>query len=307
MKKFFLMLFGIIFIFIGVISILGSVLYLICGNFGGAASSIGIASINLFIGWFLIGRPMSKSELMTLTGASSKATNDQTLVTEPSATPYDYEQVTPPSTSTTITEEEGTTSDIPLRLDTYVEKPKMKTYLYSKKRAFVNRYVVLDLETTGLLPEYNEIIEIGAVRFVNCDIIEEFDCLIKPKQPISGFITDHTMITNDMVKNASAIEDKLLSLMEFIGSDVIVAHNASVNAKFLLANLDRHLPDYEFKNQVTDTLSMAKKYLPFLKDHKLPTIKQYLNMKPVDSHRAVDNCKVTGFLYWKCKMLAQNS
>ena len=70
---------------------------------------------------------------------------------------------------------------------------------------FPNNYVVFDLETTGLDSNYDEIIEIGALRVRNNKIVEQFTTLIKPEYPIDEFITELTGITNEMVNDSPNI------------------------------------------------------------------------------------------------------
>ena len=101
-------------------------------------------------------------------------------------------------------------------------------------------YVVFDLETTGLDYSNNEILEIGAVKIRNGEIIETFNTLIKPmKVEISDFITDLTGISNEMVKDAPTIKELFPKILEFLGNTkdtVIVAHNANFDVGFLKQN-----------------------------------------------------------------------
>ena len=66
-------------------------------------------------------------------------------------------------------------------------------------------YVVIDLETTGLSPEFDEIIEISAIRFTNDNRTDSFSSLVKPNHKIPEFITELTGITNDMVAQAPSL------------------------------------------------------------------------------------------------------
>ncbi len=136
---------------------------------------------------------------------------------------------------------------------------------YRKKTAFVKEYVVIDFETTGLSANEDEIIEIGAVRFKNGEVVEKYSQLIKPTNPISEFITNHTGITNDMTEDAPSINSVLSELIMFIGDSVIVAHNASFDMKFYLAAIANSDIDHYVNNQVSDTVALARKYYPHLK------------------------------------------
>ena len=100
------------------------------------------------------------------------------------------------------------------------------------------RYVVYDLESTGLSSNYNEIIEISAVRLYKGEIVNEFSTFVKPKAKISNFITKLTSITNDDVRSAPSIEQVLPEFVDFI-DDILVAHNANFDNTMLYANMKR--------------------------------------------------------------------
>lgn len=180
-----------------------------------------------------------------------------------------------------------------------IERQTKKKYDYTQVRKLVSDFVVLDFETTGLSPVENNIIQIGAIRYVNFELVEEYNTLVNPKEPISSTITKITGITNKDVANAPAIEQVLPSLLEFINTNVIVAHNASFDMKFLLENIER-LNLTSKKYRVIDTLSLARKCIDETPNHKLPTLKAFLNLDHLESHDALADCKVTGELYKYC-------
>src|SRR5665811_1863032 len=94
-------------------------------------------------------------------------------------------------------------------------------------------YVSLDLETTGLDPNSDSIIEIGAVKFNENRVEAEYSTLINPRKPISNFITNLTGISNTMVMNAPFFVDALPDLMRFVGDAIIVGHNIAFDLGFL--------------------------------------------------------------------------
>ncbi|MEN8241440.1 MAG: 3'-5' exonuclease, partial [Chloroflexota bacterium] len=93
--------------------------------------------------------------------------------------------------------------------------------------------VAIDLETTGLDSKTDTIIEIGAIRFNNRRIEEEFSTLINPQRPISNFITRLTGITNLMVQNSPTIDEVLPELADFVGDLPILGHNVKFDVGFL--------------------------------------------------------------------------
>lgn len=96
-----------------------------------------------------------------------------------------------------------------------------------------NIFVAIDVETTGLSPITNELIEVSAIKYDGNRKIDTFTTLIKPKVRIPYYITNITGITNEMVKNSPHVEEIMPNLIKFIGSNKIVAHNANFDYKFI--------------------------------------------------------------------------
>ena len=159
------------------------------------------------------------------------------------------------------------------------------------------RYVVFDLETTGLSPKHAEIIEIGAVRVAEGKVIEKFQTYVKPYGPIPPMITELTGITEAMTKDAPCIEDALPKFLSFIGDDILFAHNSSFDCRFIgTACL---LLGYDPRNEVRDSLTLARRYIKS-ENYKLETLKNLLGIKR-RSHNAVDDCIVTYEVIEECR------
>ena len=86
-------------------------------------------------------------------------------------------------------------------------------------------YVLFDIETTGLSPATDEIIELSAVKVSRGDIIDTFDTLIRPNRKIPRSATAINGITNDMVRDAPTLEQKLPAFLDFIRGYKLVGHN----------------------------------------------------------------------------------
>lgn len=157
-------------------------------------------------------------------------------------------------------------------------------------------YVVLDFETTGFSPQTDEIIEIGAVKFINGMEVERFGTLVKPDKEIPFEVSKLTGITLDMVKDAPDARQALAALREFIGDAVLVAHNAAFDLSFLKVGFRKYL-QVEVTNQVVDTLGTARVLLPHLKNHKLDTLVKEFKIELANHHRAVDDAAATGKLW----------
>jgi len=114
-------------------------------------------------------------------------------------------------------------------------------------------FVVVDLETTGVTPSLDEIIEIGAVKVRGGRKGETFHAFIKPCKPISDKIRGLTGISDDMVADAPPAEVVLREWLEFCGQGTLVAHNAAFDSGFLRWHLDK-LFGYKLEHPILDTL-----------------------------------------------------
>lgn len=155
-------------------------------------------------------------------------------------------------------------------------------------------FVVVDIETTGLCFDADEIIEIGAVKIVNNQIVDRFNTFVKPEKPVPANITNLTGITNDMLKSAPPIEKALPLFMKFLGDGIFVAHNASFDSGFIRRDaLKQQIP---FNNKILDTLALSRIVFPELKNHRLDTLAKKLNIRMGSHHRAVDDANTDALI-----------
>ncbi|MFZ2967941.1 MAG: exonuclease domain-containing protein [Sulfuricurvum sp.] len=164
-------------------------------------------------------------------------------------------------------------------------------------------YTVIDFETTGLNPNDSEIIEIGAVK-LHWDTLEPnntFHSFVRPDNPIPKRITSINNITNEMVDNAPHISKVIVELIDFIGNDCIIAHNAPFDMKFLVSAAQSNGVEIRAKGYIC-TLKMARSLLA-LQNHKLPTVAKHFGIE-FNPHRAVDDCIATGYVFSEmCKII----
>ncbi len=153
-------------------------------------------------------------------------------------------------------------------------------------------YCVLDVETTGLSPQYNNIIELGIVRVKNLKIVERYHTLINPGRDIPIFITGFTGISNDDVYNAPFFDDIADEVIEFIGNDVVAGHNLSFDNSFLKREF-KYCGREELKNPNLCTLRVAKRIYPLLKSKSLSSVSSFLKIKNSASHRALGDAETT--------------
>ncbi len=162
--------------------------------------------------------------------------------------------------------------------------------------------VAVDLETTGFDPASEKIIEIGAVRMIDGEIVDEFSTLINPERPIPPFITNLTGIRNEDVYSAPGIQAVLPRLKAFVGQSAWMAHNISFDASFLnrLGILQN--------NPRIDTYELASVLLPRAPRYTLTALTSGFDIDIESAHRALYDARATARLYWQLwqQLLALN-
>jgi DNA polymerase-3 subunit alpha (Gram-positive type) len=154
------------------------------------------------------------------------------------------------------------------------------------------KYVVLDLETTGLSRHQHKITEIAAVKVYNGEIIDEFQTLVNPGCMIPPFITKLTGITNEMVRYQPSINKILPHFMEFLEDCPIVAHNASFDYGFIDHNSQKHL-GMPLTNEKLCTKKLATRLVPELPSKRLAALCDYFEIINEQAHRAMADVKAT--------------
>jgi DNA polymerase III subunit alpha, Gram-positive type len=159
-------------------------------------------------------------------------------------------------------------------------------------------YVVFDVETTGLSAVYDTIIELAAVKVKEGEIIDRFESFANPHHPLSATTIELTGITDDMVQDAPEIEEVLRKFHDWIGDDILVAHNASFDMGFLNVGLQK-IGLGKAKNPVIDTLELARFLYPEMKNHRLNTLAKKFDVELTQHHRAIYDAEATGYLLVK--------
>jgi len=152
-------------------------------------------------------------------------------------------------------------------------------------RIGLGTFVSFDLETTGLDPTVDFIIEFGAVKVVDGVPTEHYQQFIKPPVRIPEFITRLTGITNDMVADAPSFEEVVDDLYDFLGDHPLVAHNIAFDHNFLSVKREA-IDGYPLKNQCIDTLSLARSVRYDMINHKLGTVAEFYGLSQEGAHRA---------------------
>ena len=159
-------------------------------------------------------------------------------------------------------------------------------------------FVIFDVETTGLSSVYDTIIEIGAVKMKNGEVIERFDKFINPHHPLSEATINLTSITDDMVQAADDEDVVIKQFMDFYGNDPLCGHNVQFDVGFVNAALRRNsLP--EISQPVVDTLEVSRLLHPEQSRHTLDSLCRKYNVVLEHHHRANQDAEATGYLMFK--------
>ncbi len=160
------------------------------------------------------------------------------------------------------------------------------------------KFVAFDLETTGIKPKEDMIVEIGAVLFDGAEALKTYGTLINPGIPIPADASAVNGISDEMVVDKPRVADVLGDFADFCGDLPLVAHNAPFDYKFLLEDVKLHRGAAP-KGVVLDTLPLARKVFPGLANYKLWTLVRHFNFPSGTFHRAEEDSAYCGLLFDK--------
>ncbi len=183
--------------------------------------------------------------------------------------------------------------DIPLNPE---ENKQYRVCVYGDRDAPLNgEFVAVDVEATGLSPERDRLIEIGAVRMRGDQILDRLKTFVDPEQTLPDKIVELTGITDEMLVGAPSEREAMTRFLEFCGDLPIVAHNANYDMGMLKAS-SRRL-GLVFQPTYVDTLGLAYDLLPQFTKRKLDVLAEYFELPDFAHHRAVDDAITCGLLY----------
>lgn len=171
-----------------------------------------------------------------------------------------------------------------------------KWHMQEKKKRATQRqwenYTIIDLETTGLDPAHEDIIEMGALRVRNGDVAETFSQLVLSEHVLPTSITELTGIDEALLSQEGRhLKDVLADFLGFIGQDTLVGYHLSFDRNFLqeaCRRCDRTPP----VNRCMDVLNQARRKVFGVPNHQLRTVAQHLALDLPDKHRALDDCQL---------------
>ena len=202
--------------------------------------------------------------------------------------------------------------------ETAIETPVQRGVAISKRveldshneNSIRNCYVAFDVETTGLSPMSDRIVEIGAAIFQKGTVQRVFSSLVNPGIPISQSASAVNHITNSMLDSAPSENEVYSQLVDFLGDAlcggiVMCAHNAKFDFDFLCNTLSRL--GFNANIEYIDTLSLSRRYLHGLENYKQSTIENYFGLTNSSSHRATSDAENCGHILYRLLDIASES
>ncbi len=182
-------------------------------------------------------------------------------------------------------------------LEGYLVEDQLHVVTGPKDQDFDQEFIFFDLETTGLIPGNHKIIEIGAVRIRNRQIVDHFHRLINPHCHIPPKIVELTGITSQMVAEGVEEAQALDDFFDFCGEAILVAHNAPFDMGFIQKAISLH----GFKKEPTciDTLALARCLLTQISRHNLKKLCSHFKIDMGDHHRALDDAMASAKVFLK--------
>lgn len=167
--------------------------------------------------------------------------------------------------------------------------------LRERRMNMTDSYVALDLETTGLNPARDRILEIGAVKVIHGEIVDTYRTFVNAKVPISAQVRELTGIDETMIADGKDPDAAVRELIEFCEDKDLLGHNIIFDYSFVKWTAARCRLSFEKKG--IDTLKIARKFLPDLESRSLSYLCGYYHIAQECSHRAYDDAAATERLY----------
>lgn len=167
----------------------------------------------------------------------------------------------------------------------------------TKLDIFTPDYVVFDLETTGISPYTDKVVEISAVKVRNHKKVDEFSTLVNPECHISEGASAVNGIYDEMVADSPVFADVLPSFIEFIVDLPLVGHNIhSFDMGFIYRDCEAFLSAFP-DNDYIDTLLLSRKCLPEMAHHRMTDLAAHYGISTEGAHRALADCYMTQQVY----------
>lgn len=166
------------------------------------------------------------------------------------------------------------------------------------KSIFDYSIVAFDTETSGAYPVESEIIELGAVKWQNGQIVDKFQVLLKPSKELTPDNIRIHGITNEMVKDSPLMNSQILQFCSFIDNSLLLAHHAPFDLGFLTIEIEKN--SLKLPNTFNFCSSLLSRALLNTTNHKLQTLIKELELVGGEAHRAYDDAYACLQVFLKC-------
>lgn len=156
----------------------------------------------------------------------------------------------------------------------------------------LDEFVAIDVETTGLKPRQQRVIEVALIRYKGGREVERFESLLNPDREIPIYIANLTTITNAHVEDAPRFHEVAERVVEFIDTSLLVGHNIAFDLSFVNAELER-CDRAKLINERIDTMGIARRFLPSLRKASLDSVARQVGLQPRKIHRAGGDAQLT--------------
>ncbi len=151
-------------------------------------------------------------------------------------------------------------------------------------------FVAFDTETSGAYPLGADVVEFGAVRWKGGKVIDTYQTLLKPREPMSAFIIGIHGITNEMVADAPIMAEKVHEIADFMKDAYLMAHHAPFDMGFMAIEFEKAGISFPERPVVCTSL-LSRKVIPESYNHKLQTLIPFLGIEQGTAHRAADDAR----------------
>ncbi len=152
-------------------------------------------------------------------------------------------------------------------------------------------YAIVDIETTGGYASANGITEVAIYVFDGKEVIEKFETLINPRQPIPRYIQSFTGITDEMVANAPEFENVAENISRLLNENIFIAHNVNFDYSFLKSHLLR--VGHDLKSKKLCTVRLSRRIFPGFSSYSLGNLCRSLEIDITNRHRAGGDAEAT--------------
>ena len=150
--------------------------------------------------------------------------------------------------------------------------------------------IALDTETSGQYPLESELCEFAALKYINGAVVDSYQTLIKPSKKMNQEVIDIHHITNEMVKDAPAVQQVIKQIHDFVDGGIIIGHHSPFDLGFLTIEFEKNslrLP----KNPALCSSLLARNLIQGVANHRLQTLVKHFKIESETAHRAYADAK----------------